>query len=553
MPVAVLVIVGTPVIVFVSGHTSWWGFVATVAVAVTTVAVQILGRTPARWLIDWAAYRFGRNARAAARMDSASCTDVVTAAGVCGIYAGTKTLVAMIQLAPNLDLPTVIADSTVYTEDTIPLDVVEALLDQYGIALDIDIAFTGRRARTTGEYSLVYDQLIGSRPVVGERLTWLVVRLDLEYNVTSLVRRGPCEVSGPQALASAAHRIANRLREYGLAARVLPASALLDATRALHADIEPSGLRETWQHLVTAHPGRFVTTFAVDWHSLGEQRLEDCWIHNRGRTTMVITLSRRTAGPRALVRFVGPEVVGGVPAYLCPLTGRQSTAYLMTLPTPTPPGRSLTLVRNTQVPPFDLLSEIQVPVGPHGQILGAIGGQKRNILALPLFDAVRHDPRRRTIDLRTGLAVAQQIVLRTMVVGASVTVYSSRPQRWMSTVSAVGDERALRLASDLADDEQDDQRSMTIEVFDQVPVRGTGARATIVIGDSGNIRRRSADLTIEQVGEDSIDIGIPMRTVRVQVIEPRGEARYLESTVDTEASVTGALTSTPPDITPVGG
>ena len=31
-------------------------------------------------------------------------------------------LVAMIQLAPNLDLPTVIAEQTIYTEDTVSVE-----------------------------------------------------------------------------------------------------------------------------------------------------------------------------------------------------------------------------------------------------------------------------------------------------------------------------------------------------------------------------------------------------------------------------------------------
>jgi type VII secretion protein EccE len=97
----------------------------------------------------------------------------------------------MIQLAPNLDLPTVIAERTLYTEDTIPVDALLPMLDQFGIAVDIDIVTTGQRVRSTGSYSMLYDQLIGSHPVVGDRLTWLVVRLDQERNLAALRRRWP--------------------------------------------------------------------------------------------------------------------------------------------------------------------------------------------------------------------------------------------------------------------------------------------------------------------------------------------------------------------------
>lgn len=154
---------------------------------------------------------------------------------MCGINEADTTLVAMIQLAPNLDLPTVIAERTLYTEDTIPVDMLHPMLDHFGIAVDIDIVTTGQRVRSTGSYSMLYDQLIGSHPVVGDRLTWLVVRLDQERNLAALSKRGPCAVVAPKALATAAHRIAGRLRERGIAAHALPAAALRDATRLLHA------------------------------------------------------------------------------------------------------------------------------------------------------------------------------------------------------------------------------------------------------------------------------------------------------------------------------
>src|SRR5690606_10230075 len=156
-------------------------------------------------------------------------------------------------------------------------------------------------------YSMLYDQLIGSHPVVGDRLTWLVVRLDQERNLRVLNRRGPCEVVAPKALAAAAHRIAGRLRERGIQAHALPAAALREATRLLHAGVELPDLRETWTRLESSAPGRCVTSFVIDWDRLDGAGLDDCWSWNSGRTTLVVSLTAER-GPRALVRFIGPAV-----------------------------------------------------------------------------------------------------------------------------------------------------------------------------------------------------------------------------------------------------
>ncbi|MEV0297701.1 type VII secretion protein EccE [Nocardia sp. NPDC050710] len=526
-PVAVVVIGGAPVLVALSARTPWWVGAVTLTVALVAVTVQVNNRTAARWLIDWSVYRFGRTARARARANLPNVLDVEVAAGVCGVSEAGSVLVAMIQLAPDLDLPTVIAEQTVYTEDTVPIHLLIPMLDQYGIAVDIDIVTTGQRVRPSGSYSMLYDQLIGSHPVVGNRLTWLVVRLDQERNLAALAKRGPCSVVAPKALASAAHRIAGRLREHGLAAHALPAAALRDATRLLHAGIELSDLRETWSSLESSVPGRSVTSFLIDWTRLDGAGLDDCWAWRRGRTTLVISLTDTATGPRALVRYVGPAATTSPPEYLRLLTGRQTEALLASLPAALSahalPGESA----RTELAPEEL-ADLAIAIGPNGQILGAISGQQRHTLALPLFDPARYNPRRRTIDVHANLPVAQQIVLRAMVVGADVEVHTTRPHRWRQLVAEVGDPTSLRLAPERGAADSD-AAPATMAVFDQVPPRASAAHTTVTISDPGGPRRRSADLAINQVSATVVDVSIPMRTVRVDLIEPRGETRYFDA------------------------
>ncbi|WP_330257065.1 type VII secretion protein EccE [Nocardia sp. NBC_00565] len=543
-PFGVAVVGGSLVVTGLSVHTPIWASAAVVTVLLVTVAVQVNGRTTSRWLIDWAEYRFGRADRARALTGPAAVEDVEVAAGVCGIRAEGTWLTAMIQLAPNLDLPTVIAEKSIYTEDTVPVDALRGLLDQFGLAVDIDIVTTGQRVRSTGNYSMLYDQLIGSHPVVGHRLTWLVVRLDMERNLELLQRRGPCAVVAPKALATAAHRIAGRLRERSIAAHALPATALIEATRLLHAGVELSDLRETWTCMESSVPGRCVTSFLIDWNRLDGAGLDDCWSWNRGRTTLVVSLTDAAAGPRAIARYIGPPVTDAPPDYLRPLTGQQATALLASLPTGTSIRAVPTDESGDDIAPDELFAELTIAIGPNGQILGSISGQPRHTLALPLVDPARFNPRRRTIDVHADLPVAQQIVLRAMVVGADVEVHSGRPHRWWQLVAAVGDPESLRLAPEAGAGGDGGQASpapssATITVFDNMPPQASTAHTTVTISEPGGPRRRSVDLAIDQVSATAVDVSIPMRTVRVDLIEPRGETRYFDSNTQQPAITAG--------------
>jgi len=524
-PFACAVIGGSVLLTALAEHAPLWVSAVVAVPLLSLVTVRVYGRTVVRWFIDWAEYRFGRERRIHEVANPPQVRDIEVAGGVCGIQYDGDTLVAMIQLAPNLDLPTVISEQTIYTEDTVRVDDLVPMLDQYGVAVDIDVVTTGQRVRPAGSYSILYDQLIGSHPVVGNRLTWLVVRLDQQRNLPVLSGRGPCEVVAPKALATAAHRIAVRLRERGTSAHALPADAVLDAARVLHAGMEPTELQEHWSCLSTSVPGRFVTTFGIDWSQLDETGLDDCWTWNNGRTTLVVSVAEE--GPRALVRYVGPAMSEALPEYLRRLPGRQVTALSATLASATSVRTLPGAEKGAEYAPEEMRAGLSVAIGPNGQILGSISGQSRNTLAMPLFDPARYNPRRRAIDVHATLPVAQQLVLRATVVGADVEVHTNRPQRWQQLVSAVGDPRSLRLVQE--NDRMPDGSDAMIAVFDQLPPQGSAAPTTVAVSEPGARRRRAVDLAIEQVSPTAVDVRIPMRTVRVDLIEPRGETRYFDA------------------------
>ncbi|WP_067694224.1 type VII secretion protein EccE [Nocardia jejuensis] len=555
-PLAVLIIGGGPALAAISTRTPWWVTAMLASVAITMTALRVRSRTPAEWLLIWADYRLGRNTPSTPHTLAADLIDIDTAAGSCGIRRGETTLAAMIQLAPNLDLPTIITEQTVYTEDTLPVALLLPLLNQYGITVDIDIVTTGRRVRPNGDYSMLYDQLIGSHPVIGERRTWLVVRLDQHRNLAMMTHRGPSAVAGPRALAAATHRIASRLRERGIIAQVLPSAAVREATLLLHTGVRAPDLQQQWDHLSVGTAARRVTSFTVDWNRLGDTALDDCWSWNRGWTTVVIGLAHHQDGPRGLVRFVGPEPEHPLPPYLRPLPGRQLDAFLATLPGEKSVHQLPRRRDGSNLASTTLLPELFVPIGPNGQILGAISGQPHHTLAMPLYDPARYHPRRRSIDIRASLPVAQQIVLRAMVVGASVEVHSSRAHAWIPLVHAVGDPLSLRLAAN-PDEQHEDSNTppATLMVFDQITPRGSGANTTLTIGDPGTRPRKSPDLAIEQIDEATVEVGIPLHTVRVDLIEPRGETRYFEqppNPVSTDPAASDASPSPHPQI-PIPG
>lgn len=543
---ALIVLVGSLLVTYLFGRGPWWVGPAVVAASLVMVMVRMNGQTLYGWIRAGAVYRAARGNRSRERSMPPRLRDVTVASGTCGVAEHFSSFTAIIQLAPNLDLPTVVAEATTYTEDTITVAGVAEMLDQFGVNVDIDIVTTGRRVRKIGNYGLLYNQLIGGYPVVGDRVTWLLVRLDTERNLPVLSQRGSADDMAPKALASAANRIATRLRERGILAYALPAAEFDTAIGLLHEGVDPTRLRERWGRLDSPMPGISVTNFWVDLNRLGNEPLDDAWIEHPGRTTVTISLSNETrstspyseltllGGPtdahqetrlRALVRYVGQTVPGPPLRWLRSLNGRQSDALLASLPGPV---SSLALGEGVPLVAGSGPAMLQVPIGPSGQILGALSDHPRHSLAVSLCDHVPYRPQRRMIDANVNLHVAQQIVLRAAVVGADVEIHTHRPDRWQQLVSAVGDPESVRLA-DQMDANRPPSYSPTVAVFDGVTPFATRAQTTITVRDPGTPPRPSADLTINQVADSTVTVVLPMGEIPIDIVEPMGEARYLDT------------------------
>lgn len=551
-PLGAVLIGGSVILAGLSGRHPWWVSALVAMALLMVVTVRIRGRTIYGWARAGVRYRTGRAVRARERDFVPDVADVEVASGACGIARDGDVLIAVIQLAPNLDLPTVVADSTTYTEDTVAVDTVAGMLDQFGVVVDIDIVTTCRRVREIGNYGQLYDQLIGGHPVVGDRLTWLVVRLDAERNVAQLSRRGSTTGQVARTLATAAIRIGARLRETGIAAEALPADEVRAAIGLLYDGFDITTLKERWGRLVVPNSNTRVVSYGVRLGELGDNVLDDCWAQHTGRTTLTVSLTREsgedtpyselsllrpTAGTgksvqvRALVRFVGSEVESIRLPWLRPLGGRQSEALLASLPSA---ALARSVVDGTTLDSEALVKELRIPIGPDGQILGALSGQPQHTLAVPLYDQARYRPQRRVIDAHVNLPVAQQLVLRAAVVGADIEIHTRRPDRWKQLVSAVGDPQSVRFAQNAgngvaASAESSDYTPPNVAVFDGIAPSATPAHTTIAISDPGSPSRPTAHVTINQIDDNAVNIALPMGTLRVDLIEPMGEARYLDT------------------------
>jgi type VII secretion protein EccE len=489
----------------------------------------------------WTKYRGGKTARhrALCRAVGLSARDVPVTGGSCGVRRAGSVFVSMIQLSPNLDMPTVIAEAGNYTEDVVPVAMLATMLDQFGVQVDIDIAAVGRRVRTDATYGMLYQQLIGRHPVVGDRQTWLVVRVDGERNRTVLAKRGSVEQAAMKAVAAAAVRISARLRERGVVAHPLPAEHLSEASKWLHIGVNPDYTREMWSRIEieTDVPGvqRAITTFIVDPAHLDSASLEQCWSYPSDYTTITVSLSTRESdeptgrsgvGVWALVRYLGAPMDEPPLPQLRLLGGRQSQALLATLPADA--AAHMLGVAGAKLD--DTGAMLAIPIGPSGQILGAISGNTRHALAVPLFDPTRFNPRRRTIDVHAQLAVAQQLVLRAAAVGAGVEIHTSRPQHWQQLVGAVGDPRAVRMATPHNPNDPPRDRP-TIAVFDGVLPSDTGVPTVMALAEPGaRPPMQGANLAINQVDASTVTVGMPKHTVKVDLVGPPGETRYLAPT-----------------------
>ncbi|WP_069164530.1 type VII secretion protein EccE [Nocardia altamirensis] len=428
----------------------WWIPVVVMAVMVLAAIVRFDGYPV--WRIGLAVAGFRRRRRRSAEAAPAPAPVDVEVSGVgIGVRWDRSGLVSMIEISPAEPLTPTWVDPAgqARLEGGTALDLAMlARLLRFGDAVvGIDVVAAGHPLpRGTGHYSS-YRRALEGLPLVADRTTWLIVRLDPLANLAALRARG----SARRTLAAATLRITARLCQSGVPAAALSARELA----TLEHFLAPRRCQERWGHLRAA--GDLVlTTFVADPHQLQADSVDRWWsVTSAVHIATTVRLSETSAGQRrvgALARYVTTRPLRQPPVPgLLNVPGHQGEALASAMPATT-----VTEVRAPSVP-LDSVELTRIPLGPSGQLIGFT--DDGHALALPLVTPASNAAVT-VIQARAGRALAVQLVLRAVATGARVVIHTEDPDRWRALV-ADSHQRAWLATEDAG------RRSPQIAVFDR--------------------------------------------------------------------------------------
>ncbi|WP_099020875.1 type VII secretion protein EccE [Mycolicibacterium palauense] len=491
-----------------------WAAATILVAAAIALFIPIRGRV---LLVEWlaVAWSFLRQRRRPLPPELPPATDVNVISGTAGVRWDGKTLVAVVEVAPQLALTTETGGRTVSGSE-LPLSLVVSLMTQYGLNIDIDVIEAGCHVPPGTAYRTVYSQFVGPRHVVGERRTWLVLRLNSFDNLDRIIERGPSRTAGPKALAAAAHRAVQRLQQEQIPAYALSAEDLDTMGDVLLAPVGPADNQEKWSYIRSGP--NFITTYVGNPELLAQGQLDRWWSWRTEETMTVIRLTGAGGGAEiqvgVLIRYVhhGKAYKPLAEAKLARPTGIQRQMLDAGIPAG---DRALRATMPTIA--FSAVRDVRVPIGPSGQILGQL--DEGTLAVVPLWDQ-SGSPKRRRVDARVGVEVARQLVLRAVVTGAVVAIHTDDRQRWDGLVATVNDERRLFYATAGA-------RTSDVAVFDGRTVTTVPTRTVLrLLGP--DTASGGADMTIVEGPGQVLEVSIgDADPITVWTIRTREEDRYL--------------------------
>lgn len=514
----------------------WWVVAVAVAAFSMMLVVSYKGFTAAQYGTGWLRHR---QRRQLAELPEPVEVEVA-AGGAAIVWAGEDAVVALIELAPTLSLPTLARDSGIYTEDRVPLATLASLSGQYGLDLDLRVVQVGRRvpALTSGA---LYAHAAGTLNFVAQRNTVVMVRLDLSKsaNLVMTGARGPAGVHAPKALATAVHRIAIRCREDGVRAHVVATAEQFRRVYALvAADIESMHWKQGWSRLHADHgDGGAITTTARTFWVKGEQlsteTVDRIWAHPAVTTMTCLNVSSAAADSSAGVGVAGsvayldgPQPVhADVDAALQSASGQQLDTFDSVLPQHQPRTRPPTTV----IARSDLDAQLVLPVGPSGQILGV--ARSGATMAMSLHDPAVIDPRPMRVEVAANHFVIRQLALRALGCGLKVAVCTTTRDlaRWSGLINQFGHLGFVASTDPSAAALTDQQLLVVDRGVHGLDSEHTAHRSVVTLNEVG-VLLPSADLVITQPdpGVPAIEVAVPaLGTISLQLLLTRHEDRYI--------------------------
>ena len=470
------------------------------------------GATAAVWLsrligLQWCRKSAAARARRAAIPEPFNVD--LAGTGAVGVRWDGQYAVTMIALHGRAYAPTFLVPDGAKTEDVVPLQVVASLLRQFG-GLDlasVDVVSAGRRT-TNAHFAAIYDEIVGDRPAVGLRQTWLVLRLCPQACLRAMAYRGDAAA----AAAAATERIRQAVVRVGCRAVTCTADQLAAATGALLGGVDLAAVGESWSHADTG--GDYVTTYRIAGSDLNTEVINDVWSIRSRLTVLTVRLAAtgsRTVTAAAAVRFhTAAQLMHPPLMMLRPVSGQAFSALLASLPLG---NRSVALhLSARRLDPTNL----ELPLAPAGFMIGTTSTGYPLLLAL-------HDPLKLTrVGLCAELAVAQSLVLRATATGSTALVHTDRPELW----APVRSDHVL-----LADQVTDPAEVVTMVVLDgdhaQNPAMAVGERGHTVVSVSAT-PPADADVVLTQISAGKMQLTTPRLTdVPLTILRPRNETQAL--------------------------
>ena len=514
----------------------WWGAGCGLAIGVVLV-VPFAGRSLPRWamarILFW---RDGRRRRAPAgrrrRAEDWAPFDHEQPDGThIGFSWDGRVLTSMIRVEETQQALTVLEPGVTLSGETVPVDVLAECLRQFDIAVEsIDVVSQGARSAGHGHVAAVYDAVLGPLPAIAHRSVWVTVRIDPARCPDAIRVRGGGWDAALRTAAVATRRVANRLRDGGLQASTTTADDMVRAVTELCGGLSVDSLDETW---TTCHSGRFqLRSYGIAPAACTSEGLGSLWTLPSHSTTVTLSLRRNEQRDavelRGIVRLdsFGRSQPGD--ARLRPLAGRQLDALTCALPLPTPRG-PLGQWMTGRDDGAQALTGLTLPASGCGQVVGA--DEYGRAIALSLFG-----PRVTRVELHGTLHLAQQVVLRSLALGARVRVHTRRSGAWRAMVDQVGDVNQLQAIGSGRDAIRAGSRGhYSVEMYDGEPEQPVRRGVTaIVVSPTHSPASAAADVRVQLLDEGTDEVLVTTRagSATVTMVATDDEMRYIGSSFD---------------------
>ncbi|GAS97971.1 ESX-2 secretion system protein EccE2 [Mycolicibacterium canariasense] len=508
----------------------WWGALWGL-VAGLILVVPLAGRSLPRWALARIDFWRDRRRRPATAHRTAFDHEQPDGTAI-GFFWDGATLTSLIRLDESAPSLNVLEPGGAVPGDVVPMGVLADCLGKFDIALQsIDVISQGHRSAGHGHVAAVYDAVLGPLSAVAHRSVWVAVRLDPAHCPDAVRARGGGWDGALRTAAVATRRVANRLRDAGLGADTTTASDMSHAVAELSGGVSLDRLEETW---TDCRSGRVrLRSYGIGSAACTTEGIGSLWTLPSRSTTVTLSL-RRHEQPgavelRAIVRL--DSVGGGRPGHagVRMLSGRQFDALLCTLPLLTPRrpvGQWITVTGDAEAPP---LAGLELSASGCGQVVGA--DEYGRAIALPLFG-----PRVGRVELHGTLHLAQQVVLRSLALGARVRVHTRRTGAWRAMAEAVGDVDQLQIVgTDRGAIEAGARRDFTVEMFDGTPEQSVRmGLTTVVVSPTHSAPSTAADVRLQLLDEDRDEVLVTTRTgsATVTMVASDEEMRYIGASFD---------------------